>query len=68
MRTRHAAPLPIDRVLTIALELADALTRAHYLNIIHRDIKPANVLIAADDNTVRLTDFGIAHLQERENE
>lgn len=53
--------LPIDRALRIALDLADALTRAHRLHIVHRDIKPANVLLASD-GTPRLTDFGIAHM------
>lgn len=57
----HETQLPIHRVLQIALELADALARAHHLNIIHRDIKPANVLLAAD-GTPRLTDFGVAHM------
>ena len=52
--------LPLERVLTIALDLADALTRAHRLGIIHRDIKPQNVLLAAD-GTPRLSDFGVAH-------
>jgi len=54
-----SAPLPLARVLEIALELADALTRAHHLKIIHRDLKPANVLLA-DDGTPRLSDFGVA--------
>ncbi|MBC8171001.1 MAG: protein kinase [Anaerolineae bacterium] len=57
--------MPIRWVLKLAIELADALTRAHYLKIIHRDIKPANVLIAAD-GTPRLTDFGVAHLGAQE--
>lgn len=53
--------LSINRTLEIALDLADALTRAHRLKIVHRDLKPANVLIAAD-GTPRLTDFGVAHM------
>jgi len=53
--------LPITRALQIALELADALARAHHLGVIHRDLKPANVLLA-EDGTPRLTDFGHAHV------
>jgi DNA-binding SARP family transcriptional activator/pimeloyl-ACP methyl ester carboxylesterase/predicted ATPase len=53
--------LSSDRVLAIGLELADALSRAHHLDVIHRDIKPDNVLLA-DDGTPRLTDFGMARL------
>jgi serine/threonine protein kinase/tetratricopeptide (TPR) repeat protein len=57
--------LPYQRTLNIAIDLADALTRAHRLNIIHRDLKPANVLVA-EDGTIRLTDFGVAHVIDKE--
>lgn len=51
--------LPVAKALQIALDLSDALTRAHRLSIIHRDIKPGNVLIA-EDGTPRLADFNVA--------
>ncbi len=54
---------PITRALEIAIDLADALVRAHRLKIIHRDIKPQNVLLA-EDRTPRLTDFGVAHISD----
>ncbi len=57
--------LPLQEILPLAIDLCDALTRAHKLNIIHRDLKPANILIA-DDGTVRLTDFGVAYLGSKQ--
>jgi serine/threonine protein kinase len=61
---RGSERLTLDQILSISLELSDALARAHHLKIIHRDIKPGNVLLATD-GTPRLTDFGIAHLGDR---
>jgi serine/threonine protein kinase/tetratricopeptide (TPR) repeat protein len=60
-RMEETPQMPVHDILNIALDLSDALTRAHRLHIIHRDIKPANVLIATD-GTPRLTDFGVARI------
>ena len=58
---RRVGTLPLEQALTIALDLADALTRTHRLNILHRDLKPANVLLD-EQGLPRLTDFGVAHV------
>ena len=55
--------LPVDRIVSIGLELSDALSRAHHLQILHRDLKPGNILLATD-GTPRLTDFGLARIGE----
>ncbi len=57
--------IPLEDILNLSIDLADALTRAHRLDIIHRDLKPANVLIG-DDGVLRLTDFGVAHVGSKE--
>ncbi|MDR1247294.1 MAG: Stk1 family PASTA domain-containing Ser/Thr kinase [Clostridiales Family XIII bacterium] len=53
------APLDYKRAISIAKQVASALTMAHKNNIIHRDVKPHNILIMPDGN-VKITDFGIA--------
>lgn len=57
--------LPVVQTVRIGLEVADALTRAHYLKIVHRDLKPANILLT-DDGVPRLTDFGVAYFAGNE--
>jgi serine/threonine-protein kinase len=58
-------PIPIDEVLPIARQMADALEYAHERGIIHRDLKPANVKVSADD-TVKILDFGLAKALEED--
>lgn len=52
--------LSVAKTVEIGLDLCDALTRAHRLEVIHRDLKPDNVLLS-EDGTAMLTDFGVAH-------
>lgn len=52
-------PRPLDEAVSIAAQLAEALSAAHAKNIVHRDLKPSNILIDAE-NRALITDFGIA--------
>jgi Tol biopolymer transport system component/predicted Ser/Thr protein kinase len=55
-------PLPLEQVLQHAIEISDALDKAHRKGVTHRDLKPGNIMLTKTGT--KLLDFGLAKLKQ----
>jgi serine/threonine protein kinase/Tol biopolymer transport system component len=55
-------PLPLEQVLQYAIEISDALDKAHHQGVTHRDLKPGNIMLTKTGT--KLLDFGLAKLRQ----
>lgn len=56
---REAGAMPLPRVLHLSIQICAGIGFAHRAGLVHADVKPQNILVT-DDDTVKVTDFGIA--------
>ena len=56
------SPMPVDETISIIIQIAQGLQKAHEKEIVHRDVKPANIIVT-NEGEVKIVDFGLAKLK-----
>ena len=59
-------PFTLERALFYLEQVCSGLAHAHDCGVIHRDIKPQNLLLTADEQTIKIADFGVAKIEASE--
>lgn len=57
-------PLTLKEILTVSVQICEALAAAHEAGVVHRDIKPENIMLRRRDHIVKVLDFGLAKIAE----
>ena len=56
-------PMPVDRVVRMVREAAEAIDSLHEVGVIHRDLKPSNLMVREEDGATVLMDLGLAQIE-----
>lgn len=62
--TQPGSLLPLEIVLDVGIQCAEALDYAHTQGVVHRDIKPSNIMYDPETKQCKITDFGIARITD----